>query len=47
MNKLGLVELLKNGKTTVDTEGRTIAQAIEDMSEIDVKEAVVEFLYSK
>jgi hypothetical protein len=47
MNKEQLLKLLRTGMTDEDAEGRTIAHRIEDMNEDDLKEAIIEFVYSR
>ena len=50
LSRSELLELLSIGKLTnqeCDKEGRVIALRIEDMKEEDIKEAVVEFVYSR
>lgn len=47
MKKEQLLKLLKTGVTDADTEGRVIAHRIEDMDEKELRESVIEFVYSK
>jgi hypothetical protein len=49
MTKEQLVKLLRTGRTDVDKQEptRVIAHRIEDMNEKDLREAVIEFVYSR
>lgn len=49
MTKEQLVKLLRTGRTDADKQEptRVIAHRIEDMNEKDLREAVIEFVYSR
>lgn len=46
MDKETLLKLLRGNSIKGDEEERTIAHRIEDMAEKDIKEVVIEFVYS-
>lgn len=47
MDKNELLKLLKTGSVTLGDNTETLDERIRGMSEKDIKEAVVEFVYSK